>query len=123
ELAQAFARFGSQVYLIEALHGLLPKEDRDAAGILEISMRRDGIHFLCCGKELSIAKTNGNLRLIVDSHGQHFDVPVDNILVGTGRSPNVEGLGLDAVGIEFDETGITVNDRLQTTNPKIFAAG
>jgi pyruvate/2-oxoglutarate dehydrogenase complex dihydrolipoamide dehydrogenase (E3) component len=123
ELAQAFARFGSQVYLVETLHGLLPKEDRDAADILETSMRRDGIHILCCGKKLSIAKTNGEVRLIVDSHGQHYDVPVDNILVGAGRSPNVEGLGLDAVGIEHDTTGIRVNDRLQTTNPKIFAAG
>jgi pyruvate/2-oxoglutarate dehydrogenase complex dihydrolipoamide dehydrogenase (E3) component len=59
----------------------------------------------------------------VDSHGQHYDIAVDEILVGVGRSPNTEGLGLEAIGVDFDRKGVTVNHRLQTTNPKIFAAG
>ena len=50
ELAQSFARFGSQIYLIEAMHGILPKEDRDAAEIVEQHMVRDGVKLLCCGK-------------------------------------------------------------------------
>jgi len=123
ELAQSFARFGSQVYLIEALHGILPNEDRDAAEIVDKSIHRDGIQLLCCGKDLKVSKTDGGKRMSVDSHGQHYDVIVDEILIGVGRSPNVEGLGLEAVGVEYDKTGVTVNDRLQTTNPKIFAAG
>ncbi len=123
ELAQAFARFGSRVYLVEALHGILPKEDRDAAEIVHASMVRDGIKLLCCGKDLKISKTDGGKRMSVDSHGQHYDVTVDEILVGVGRSPNVEGLGLETVGVEYDKTGVKVNDRLQTTNPRIYAAG
>jgi pyruvate/2-oxoglutarate dehydrogenase complex dihydrolipoamide dehydrogenase (E3) component len=123
ELAQSFARFGSQVYLVEALHGILPNEDRDAAEILETSIRRDGIQLLCCGKDLKVATTEDGIHMTVQSHGQHYDVTVDKILIGAGRSPNVEGLGLGTVGIEYDTTGITVNDRLQTTNPNIFAAG
>jgi pyruvate/2-oxoglutarate dehydrogenase complex dihydrolipoamide dehydrogenase (E3) component len=123
ELAQSFARFGSQVYLIEAQHGILPKEDRDAAQIVEQQMFRDGVKLLCCAKDFKINRTDNGKRLRVDSHGQQFDVTVDEILVGVGRTPNVEGVGLEAVGIEYDVHGIKVNERLQTTNPRIFAAG
>ena len=123
ELAQAFARFGSQVYLVEALHGILPNEDRDAAQIVLQSLLRDGIMLLCCGSDLKVSKEEGDKRLTVDSHGQHYDIPVDEILVGVGRRPNVEGLDLDTVGVAVEKTGVKVNDRLQTTNPRIYAAG
>lgn len=123
ELAQSFARFGSQVYLVEAEHGIMPKEDRDAADIVEQQMLRDGVKLLCCGKGLKVQKTELGKRMTVDSHGREFDVMVDEILVGVGRAPNVEGIGLDAVGVEYDKSGVKVNDRLQTTNPSIYAAG
>ena len=100
ELAQSFARFGSKVYLIEALHGVMPNEDRDAAQIVEGTLLRDGIKLLCCGKNLTVSKTDGGKRLTVDSHGQQYDVMVDEILVGVGRTPNVDGLGLEAAGVE-----------------------
>ena len=123
ELAQSFARFGSQVYLIEAMHGIMPNEDRDAAEIVHESMLRDGVKLLCCGKDVKVSKTDNGKRLAVDSHGQQYDITVDEILVGVGRTPNVDGLGLEAVGVEYDKTGVNVNDRLQTTNPRIYAAG
>jgi pyruvate/2-oxoglutarate dehydrogenase complex dihydrolipoamide dehydrogenase (E3) component len=123
ELAQAFARLGSQVYLVEALHGILPNEDRDAAEIVLQSLFRDGVILLCCGGDLQIATDAEGKRLAVDSHGRHYDVAVDEILVGVGRRPNIENLGLDMVGVAVDKTGVTVNDRLQTSNPRIFAAG
>jgi len=123
ELAQSFARFGSQVCLIETLHGILPKEDRDAAEIVEQQMLRDGVKLLCCGKDLNVSRTDSGKRLTVDSHGQQYDVTVDEILVGVGRTPNVEGIGLETVGVDYDKNGVKVNARLQTTNPRIFAAG
>jgi len=123
ELAQSFARFGSQVYLIEALHGIMPNEDRDAAAIVEQQMARDGVKLLCCGKDLNVSKVEGGKRLTVASHGRQYDVEVDEILVGVGRTPNVEGLGLETVGVEYDGNGVKVNSRLQTSNPRIFAAG
>lgn len=123
ELAQSFARFGSEVYLIEAMHGILPNEDRDAAEIVQQAMFRDGVKLLCCGKELKVQQTDQGKRLTVESHGKGYDVLVDEILVGAGRTPNVEGLGLEAIGVDYDKTGVTVNERLQTTNPRIFAAG
>ena len=123
ELAQAFARFGSQVYLIEAMHGIMPNEDRDAADIVQQSMDRDGVTLLCCGKDLTVTKTAGGKRLSVGSHGQQYNVTVDEILVGVGRTPNVQGLGLEVVGVECDKSGVKVNHRLQTTTPRIYAAG
>ena len=58
ELAQSFARFGSQVYLIEAQHGIMPKEDRDAAEIVEQQMLRDGVKLLCCAKDLKVSRAD-----------------------------------------------------------------
>jgi pyruvate/2-oxoglutarate dehydrogenase complex dihydrolipoamide dehydrogenase (E3) component len=123
ELAQAFARFGSEVCLIEAMHGILPREDRDAAEIVNRSMIQDGVTLLCCGKELQVAPAADGKRLLLESHGRRYDVSVDEILVGVGRRPNVDGLGLEAGGVEYDQAGVKVNDRLQTTNPRIYAAG
>ena len=105
------------------MHGILPNEDLDAAHIVHESMLRDGVQLLCCGKDLDVTKAEGGKRLTVDSHGQQYDVTVDEILVGVGRAPNVEGLGLETVGVEHDKTGVKVNGRLQTTNSRIFAAG
>ena len=123
EMAQSFARFGSQVYLIEALHGILPNEDRDAADTIKKSILQDGIQLMCCGKDLKINKSEEAKRLSVNSHGQHYDISVDDILIGAGRSPNVQGLGLETAGVEYDKKGVKVNERLQTTNSRIFAAG
>jgi pyruvate/2-oxoglutarate dehydrogenase complex dihydrolipoamide dehydrogenase (E3) component len=123
ELAQAFARFGSQVYLIEAMHGIMPNEDRDAAELVLRSMRRDGIQLLCCGKELRVSSGSEGKRLQVDSHEQHYDFTVDEIFAGVGRTPNVDGLELEKAGVDYDQHGVKVNDRLQTTNRHVYAAG
>lgn len=123
EMAQSFARFGSEVYLIEAEHGILPREDRAAAEIVRAAMERDSVKLLCCGKNLKLTKDPSGVRLQVESHGKGYDVLVDQLLVAVGRAPNVEGLGLETVGVEFGKKGIRVNDRLQTTNPRIYACG
>jgi pyruvate/2-oxoglutarate dehydrogenase complex dihydrolipoamide dehydrogenase (E3) component len=123
EMAQSFARFGSEVFLVEAEHGILPREDRDAAEIVRSSMERDGVKLLCCGKDLKVANSSGTIRLQVESHGKGYDVEVDQLLVAVGRTPNVEGLGLETVGVELDRRGVKVNDWLQTTSPRIYACG
>lgn len=122
EMAQAFAQFGSEVYLLEAEHGILPREDRDAAEVVQRAITRDGVKLLCCGRNLAI-KNEGGIRLTVDSHGTEYDEPVDKLLVAVGRAPNVENLDLEAVGVDYDKKGVKVNERLQTTNPRIYAAG
>ncbi len=122
ELAQAFARLGSQVLLVESEHGILPREDRQAAEIVQKSLLNDGVKLLCCGRDLKIDGHDG-IRLRVESHEQAYDERVDKLLVAVGRAPNVEGLSLEAVGVDFDKKGVKVNDRLQTSNPRIYAAG
>ncbi len=124
ELAQAFARFGTKVYLIEAMHGVMPNEEPEASELVRQSMVRDGVQLMCCGKDLKISPGDGGTRLSVDSHGEHYDIIVDEVLVGVGRTPNIDDLDLETVGVEYDKkVGVKVNDRLQTSNPRIFAAG
>ena len=124
EMAQAFARLGSEVFLLEALHGILPREDRDAAGIVLDAMERDGVKLLCCGKELKVSKAEGGgIRFRVTSHGNAYDEVVDQLLVAVGRAPNVENLGLEAAGVAYSTKGVQVDDRLRTTNAAVYAAG
>jgi len=123
EMAQAFAQLGAEVFLVRAEAGILPREDRDASAILEAAMLREGVKFLDNGKQLQLAKDPNGVRLRVDLPEHGYDVLVDQLLVAVGRAPNVEGLGLEAAGVAFDKKGVKVNDRLQTTNPRIFAAG
>jgi pyruvate/2-oxoglutarate dehydrogenase complex dihydrolipoamide dehydrogenase (E3) component len=123
ELAQAFARFGSQVTLLNRGPHLLPREDRDAAGIVEESMRRDGVVFRLGAKLLS-AERRGDERLVHFEHsGRKESVAADQILVATGRTPNVETLALDRGGVAHDAKGVTVDDRLRTANRRVYAIG
>ncbi|TWT41533.1 mercuric reductase [Botrimarina hoheduenensis] len=121
ELAQAFARLGSRVTLFTDDKGIFPRDDADAAPLLAASLERDGVQLLGGGTELSVA-AGPHSRVIVSSpHGQ---IIAQRLLIAVGRAPNVEGLGLDVAGVEVDpRRGIRVNDRLQTTNAHIYAAG
>ena len=124
EMAQAFARFGSEVSLIESTHGILPREDQQAANIVRQSLDRDGVRLYCCGKNLKVAPAGKAIRLTGESHENPYQLEVDQLLVAAGRAPNVDGLNLEGVGVAYDpRRGVEVNDRLQTTNARIFAAG
>lgn len=125
EMAQSFARFGSEVYLVESAPGILIKEDPDAADIIRKQLVRDGVNLLCCGKDLKLSPAPGNdgVRMCVESEGKGYDLTVDRILVAVGRAPNVEGLGLENVGVEFNKRGVVIDDHFRTTNKRIYAAG
>ncbi len=123
EMAQSFARFGSEVTLLEAMHQVLGREDRDAAQRVEQALVRDGVRLNCCAKITGVRK-DGNERVLTLEGETGGSLRVDAVLVAVGRTPNVEGLGLEKAGVEFDaKLGVKVDDRLRTTNPKIFAAG
>ena len=123
EMAQSFARFGAEVFLIESTAGVLPREDRDAGALLQAALLRDGVKLLGSAKNLRLAKAPDGVRVLVDSHGSDHDFTVDQLLVAVGRAPNVEGLGLEKAGVEFGKKGVVVDDHLRTTNPRIFACG
>lgn len=124
EMAQAFARFGSQVTLLTSNRGLLPKEDRDAAEVVRSSMERDGVRFVKGAHDVMLSRVDANsIRMKHDHPKTGYDLEVDQLLVAAGRAPNVEGLGLQNAGVEYSPKGVTINDHLQTTNPRIYAAG
>jgi pyruvate/2-oxoglutarate dehydrogenase complex dihydrolipoamide dehydrogenase (E3) component len=123
ELAQCFARFGSDVVMVDAAPGILPQEDRDAAETVAQVLRRDEIEIHCPIVELSCSKQGHLKQLRYQFEGRWIEQSVDAVLLSTGRTANVEGLGLDAAGVQFDSSGVLVNTRLRTTNRRIFAAG
>lgn len=123
ELAQAFHRLGSQVTLIHRGSHLLNREDADAADIVQKAFVREGIQLILGQTPKRVELTETGKKLYFDRDGREELIEVDEILAGAGRAPNVEGLNLEAVGVEFDRKGVKVNDYLQTTNPKIYAAG
>ncbi len=124
ELAQAFARLGSQVTIIERAPQFLTREDPDAARILADAFVKDGIDVRLSTTVNRVTLSGQEKVLHVSTDGQEGEIAADAILVGAGRTPNVDGLGLEAAGVSFDNRqGVVVNDYLQTTNPKIYAAG
>jgi len=124
EMAQAFARLGSRVSLFEERDHILFREDADAAGIVEKRMKRDGVCMLMSSRIIEIEGRGMDKVIRYESNGIEQELIVDRILIGVGRTPNVEGLGLEVAGVLYDlKEGVKVNRRLQTTNRHIFAAG
>lgn len=124
ELAQAFSRLGAEVTLLERSSQILGKEDRDAAEVVRAALERDGVSVLTDASLQRVERTSTGKLLVLQQVGPSLEMEVDEILIGAGRVPNVEGLNLEAVGVAYDlRQGVQVNDRLQTTNPRIFAAG
>ncbi len=124
ELAQAFRRLGSEVVLLHKNAHILDKEDIDAAEIVQQTFVREGIQLVLQCKIERVEQTNAGKVIYYQCQGKEASVTVDEIMVSAGRSPNVEGLNLESVGVEYDtQTGVFVNDNLQTTNPRIYAAG
>ena len=124
ELAQSFRRLGSEVVLFERSNHVLSREDADAAEIVQQAFIEEGIQLVLSTKLHRVEKTATGKILYFSTGEQEQSVVVDEILVGAGRAPNVNGLNLETVGVEYDpRKGVKVNDYLQTTNPKIYAAG
>ena len=123
EMAQSFARFGSEVHLIEKAGQVLVREDRDAARIVEAALARDGVTIHSGTTLAEVRRSGDDDVLVLDRDGEREELTVDAILMSVGRAPNVEGLNLEGVGVEYDRSGVKVDDTLRTTNPRIFAAG
>lgn len=121
ELGQAFARLGSQVTIAESAPALLPREDPMAAGMLLSAFGDEGIVVQNGGAVTSVGRDDDGEVTVSLLNGT---ARVDAILVAVGRYPRTHALGLAQADVEVDETGyVVVNDRLQTSNPRIWAAG
>lgn len=124
EMAQAFCRLGSEVTIVQKEPQFLPNEERDAAQVLSEALASDGVRIRLNTEVMQVDRTSDGKSLRLRSEGQDSVVTAEEILVGVGRAPNVEGLDLDAAGVRYDtEEGVHVDDRLRTTNPAVYAAG
>lgn len=124
EMAQTFARLGSQVTLIEKADHILSREDSDAARLVQASLVKDGVNVLTNAAIEEVLQDESEKRIVVRRNGQTEQYSAEHVLVGIGRAPNVNELGLETVGVKYDlRKGVEVDDRLCTANKKIFAAG
>jgi pyruvate/2-oxoglutarate dehydrogenase complex dihydrolipoamide dehydrogenase (E3) component len=124
ELAQAFARLGTRVMMVGRSAGIMTKEDPQAAEVVAAALRRDGVDLrLRTGVKL-VERQEGMCILHLEQGGQMEEAAVETILLGAGRRPNLEGLGLEAAGVEYDpQKGVAVDDHLRTSNHRVYAAG
>jgi pyruvate/2-oxoglutarate dehydrogenase complex dihydrolipoamide dehydrogenase (E3) component len=124
ELAQAFARFGSEVTVIEAMDRILPRDDEAAARIVAEAMAADGVRFLC-GAEVTRVEGGREGRVVrYETDGGEGRTAADHVLVAVGRAPNVDGLGLEVAGVAFDpKAGVETDARMRTANRKVYAIG
>ena len=124
ELAQAFCRLGAKVTIVQDKPLFLPREERDAAQLLSDAFARDGLEVRLNTTVTAVRGGNGSKQVDLVSDNYRNTIEVDAILTGIGHAPNVQGLGLGAIGVDHDAgNGIHVDDFLRTGNPNIYAAG
>ncbi len=124
EMAQSFARFGAKVTQFEAGAGILGRDDPAAAHIVQDALISDGVQLIVNASVTGVRQDGSEKRISFAKDGLDESLHVDEILVAVGRAPNVDGLGLEAAGVEYSQRrGVQVDERLQTTNSRIYAAG
>jgi pyruvate/2-oxoglutarate dehydrogenase complex dihydrolipoamide dehydrogenase (E3) component len=125
ELSQAMRRFGSKVTVIDRNQRLMAKEDDDVCEQLRSLLQDEGIDVLLSARiKLLSGKSGGTVNIVIDQNGTEKTVTGSHVLVASGRTPNTEGLGLELAGVELTDRGyISVNERLQTTAPGVWAIG
>jgi dihydrolipoamide dehydrogenase len=120
ELASAYARFGTEVILIEMLDQILPAEDRDMAKVVERVFKRDGIEISTGTPVQNVEAGDASVKF---TYGDN-SAEVEYLCIAGGRGPDVEGLGLQEAGVELEENGkVKVDEFQRTTNPRVFAIG
>lgn len=125
ELGQAFQRFGSQVTILEMNEIILPRMSREARDVLYDCLTDDGVEMLLdvTVEEIRDGEDGKKVVLLKRRDGDTFELSGDCILFATGRRPNVDSMGLENAGVDYTDRGITVDDRLRTSQRHIFAAG
>jgi dihydrolipoamide dehydrogenase len=118
-----YARFGTQVTVVEMLDQLLPGFDKDVVKLLARRLKREGVTALVEARALGWEATEGGVRVQVENKDGKAWVEGDHVLVTVGRAPNTAGLGLESVGVELDGPFVKVDAQRRTTVPHIFAIG
>ena len=122
ELAQAHRRLGANVTIVE-MFKILGRNDAEAVNIVRKQLIEDGITIHEDAIVKSVERSGERISVIAESGGKPLRIDGSHILVAAGRSANLDGLNLDAAGVQYSSKGIDVDARLRTTNKKIFAIG
>jgi len=124
EMAQAFNRLGTKVSVVDRADQILGKEDKDMADMVASVMEDEGVTFFLEASIEEVLENNGRKSVkIIDSSGESRLLNSEEILVAMGRAPNIQNLGLEAIGVAYDRYGITVDKRMRTNHKHIYAAG
>ncbi|MDN7125334.1 FAD-dependent oxidoreductase [Pseudidiomarina terrestris] len=122
ELAQAFQLLGSQVTVVEMGPRLLSNDDTDAAALVQKQLRDDGLELRLNHKAIEFTERDGERVLLAEHEDETVALPFDRVLIALGRQANLEGFGLQELGIEAGKT-LKLNELLQTNFPNIYACG
>ena len=122
ELAQAFARLGSEVVQIEMLPRLMTKEDEEVSAYARLALERDGVQVLTGHKALRCEKDGERRFIVVEAGGVEKRIEFDRLLCAVGRSARLTGFGLEELGIPVGKT-VQTDEYLRTVYPNIFACG
>jgi pyruvate/2-oxoglutarate dehydrogenase complex dihydrolipoamide dehydrogenase (E3) component/uncharacterized membrane protein YdjX (TVP38/TMEM64 family) len=124
ELAQAFARLGSAVTVVEMADRLLPREDPEAGGALMDRMRREGVEIATGHRAVRFERTDAGGRVICEHEGREQTFEFDRVLIALGRKARTRGFGLDELGVEVADDGTIATDPFLRTNfPNILVCG
>ncbi|MGH9332527.1 MAG: dihydrolipoyl dehydrogenase family protein, partial [Vicinamibacteria bacterium] len=123
ELAQVMRRLGCEVRVIELLPRLLPRDDTDASELVRKRFEDEGILVSTGTRAVRFEAVDGRAAVTLEADGTERVVEAEAVLVATGRTPNVESLGLEAAGVQYDRGGVSVDASLTTSQPHIFACG
>ena len=124
EMAQAFNRLGTTVNVIQRSSQILSKEDKDMADTVMAQLSEEGVHFALDSSITKIMEKDGNKQVTYENkEGVIKTISAEALLVAMGRAPNVNGLGLENIGLTFTNKGIEVDNRLRTNHKHIYAAG
>jgi pyruvate/2-oxoglutarate dehydrogenase complex dihydrolipoamide dehydrogenase (E3) component len=124
EFGQMFRRFGSRVTVLQSADQIVPREDPDVATTLQRTLEDEGMTFLLSAHATRVERRDGKLRLTLrQGSGAEDELEGSHLLLAAGRRPNTDELGLDAAGIRHEQGWITVNDRLETNVPGVYALG
>jgi pyruvate/2-oxoglutarate dehydrogenase complex dihydrolipoamide dehydrogenase (E3) component len=123
EMAQAFRRLGVPVTVLQRRPGILPRDEPELVAILTTVLRDEGVELVVDVEVLRVTVEDGRKVVHGSVAGEPRSWAAEEILVGAGRRPNVEGLGLEEVGVAVGPHGVTVDERMRTSVPSIYAVG
>jgi len=123
EIGTLYAKLGSKVTVVEALPAILPGNDPDIVQVVARKLKKLGVEVMTGAKAKSWSEVGGHAAVVLDVGGKDVTVDADKVLVAVGRRPNAEGLGLEEVGVKVERGFVTVDKRMRTNVPGIYAIG